>query len=106
MNNTQLARAIGALYRLTNGGDGDWTGTDEAIQQAAFLLWEKSDARPEEMAVMLAQYSPLDVPAIADFLDISDERVSAAIAEDDARKLRAIVAELDAQGALEDGAEW
>ena len=110
MDNVQLAKAIGALYHLTNGGDGDWTDTDEAIQKAAFLLWEKATCSSEEMAVMLAQYSPLDVSTIADFLDISDERVRAAIADDvteeDGRRWAAMLAEDDAIRALEEEFEW
>lgn len=110
INNVQLAKAIGALYHLTNGGEGDWTDTDEAIQKAAFLLWEKATCSSEEMAVMLNVYSPLDRGAIADFVDISIDRVDAAIAqakaEEDERRYYAMLTEDDIRRALEDDTVW
>lgn len=74
INNVQIVKTIGAMYRCTNGGDGDWTDTDEAIQQAALKLWESHTCSDEEAAVMLFQHTPFGFEEIADFLDV-DERV-------------------------------
>ena len=74
INNVQLVKAIGAMYRCTNGGDGDWTDTDEAIQQAALKLWESHTCSDDEAAVLLFQHTPFGSEEIADFLDV-DERV-------------------------------
>ncbi len=109
MNNVKLAKAISALYLCTGGGDGEWTDTDEAIQQAAFGLLEQADCSAEGMAVMLHYYSPLHDDTIADILDISIERVITAVADDkaaeDARRYAAMVAYDDAARAWED-VEW
>lgn len=52
MNSEQLAKAIVALYTTTSR-DGQWTDTDELIQQQAFRLWEVCEWSSERMAVYL-----------------------------------------------------
>ena len=52
MDNEKLAKAIVALYSVVSQKD-DWDDTDEAIQNAAFQLYEKVDLHPVDFAVML-----------------------------------------------------
>lgn len=67
MNNKQLAQAIAALFALQT--DGDWTDTNEALNDAAFLLWEKADCARWEMRAMLVQ-AGVDVDTAIDFCEI------------------------------------
>ncbi len=69
MNNKQIARAITALYALTSDG-AEWTDTDELLQQAAFKLWEGSDADTLDMIVLL-QNAGMGDNLIASFLDVT-----------------------------------
>lgn len=109
INNVQLAKAIGALYHLTNGGDGDWTDTDEAIQQAALSLLPKMTCGDDAAAVLLAEHTSLGMEEIADVLDIPVQRVSDALRQrdaEDAARLAAWHAEMDALYAAQEDIEW
>jgi hypothetical protein len=77
--NQQIAAAIAALYRSTNRDNGEWTDTDELIQQAAFGLWNQASCDSETMAVYLMQLSDMTPDTIASFCDIDVSRVYAAL---------------------------
>jgi hypothetical protein len=80
MDNEQLAKAIGAMYRNTSLDDGmEWTDTDEAIQKAAFGLWNVATCNAEDMSVLLMKNSGLTTDTIACFCDITIGRVISAL---------------------------
>ena len=51
MNNQLLAKAIAGLFALTS--EGDWTETDDALNEAALKLWESADCQRWEFAALL-----------------------------------------------------
>ena len=51
MDNQKLAKAVAALFALTS--EGDWTETDDALNEAAIGIWEKVDCHRWEFAAML-----------------------------------------------------
>ncbi len=69
MDNEKLAKAIAVLYSVVTPND-NWDDTDEAIQTAAFLLYEKADCAAVDFGVLLYAEG-LTTNFIADFCDVS-----------------------------------
>ena len=68
MDNKKLAKAIVALYSVVSQND-DWDDTDEAVQNAAFQLFQKADCSAVDFGAMLA-VGGMNVNWVADFCDV------------------------------------
>ena len=75
-DNKKLAKAVVALYGVTAAApDAEWTDEDEAIQQAAFKLYEAADCRAETFAQYMLEAGCSDLILIANFTDLPDRTV-------------------------------
>lgn len=70
MDNEKLAKAIVALYSVSNSDVDKWDDADEAINNAAFLLFEKVDCGAIDFGVMLVK-NGMSQDFVQDFCDVS-----------------------------------
>lgn len=74
-DNKKLAKAVVALYGVTTAPDAEWTDEDEAIQQAAFKLYEAADCHAETFAQYMLEAGCSDIDLVASFTDVPERTV-------------------------------
>ena len=70
MNNEKLAKAVVELYSVGSMDSNKWDDADEAIDEAAFLLFDKADCGAIDFGVLLVKNGMLQ-DFVQDFCDVS-----------------------------------